>query len=239
MTAPSAAAQAPAIDPEAFLIASGPTKVDGSPVRAPVVVTEQGDMVAVWQIDLLGTPCGAWVMPFEGESTARRLLAQCDRRGLITVDPAEPVELLGRWAREAGIQLDREVLTARVCTLPTLLEQTNEARTVWAAAIAEAEQRHNKRLAPLEWTRPVPDPIPTTVAELERASSVRVTSGDSDGRPALLVARLAQWAIQLWVDTEAKRARRPYLRQPFGPTQPLPSSWRAALKNAYQSPFQL
>lgn len=45
---------------EATLVPSGPILLDGLPTRAPVVLTLRSGEAALWLVDLVGQPCGAW-----------------------------------------------------------------------------------------------------------------------------------------------------------------------------------
>ena len=217
----------------------GPSIIDGQPTRAPVIVAQQGDQVAIWQVDLAGNPCGAWVLPCDGVDAARRLLSICDRRGLITIDPERTLGPLLRWAKAGGISIDREALESRLCLLSSLVEETRDVRATYIAAVRELEVRGGKRLSPLVWERPVPEPVPQTLDQWASASQLPRVDVQSVGEEALQVARLARYALGLWIDTEGRRSRRKYLRDEFGQSQPLSSSWRQAVVSAYGSPFDL
>jgi hypothetical protein len=220
------------------LLAAGPSTLDGLPVRAPMVVDEYEESAVLWQVDLLGNPCGAWVFPYDGAKTSRKLLALCDRRALIAVDPSGPAKLLASWANACGVQVDHS-LDDRICSIPSLLESTVSARATYAAAVQEEERRGNKRLAPLTWTGRLTHPVATTAEELFAAGSIQMPPEPVESANARATVRLTAWAIGLWRETESLRVRRPYLRTQFGPEQPLPQSWRSALLAAYRSDFDL
>lgn len=224
---------------EVGLPLAGPSIIDGQPTRAPVIVAQQGDQVAIWQVDLAGNPCGAWVLACEGVDAARRLLSICDRRGLITIDPERTVGLLLRLAKVGDIPIDRGALESRLCLLSSLVEETAEARAKYIAALRALELRGGKPLAPLVWERPIPDPVPQTHDQWASVLQLPRADVQSVGKEALEVARLARYALGLWTDTEGRRSRRKYLRDEFGPSQPLSSAWRQAVVSAYGSPFGL
>lgn len=218
---------------------AGPSIIDGQPTRAPVIVAQQGDQVAIWQVDLAGNPCGAWVLPCDGVDAAVRLLSICDRRGLITIDPERIVGLLLSLAKVGGISIDRGALESRLCLLSSLVEETRDARAKYIAALRALELRGGKPLAPLVWERCIPEPVPQTLDQWASASQLPRVDVQSAGEEALQVARLARYALGLWTDTEGRRSRRKYLRDEFGPSQPLSSAWRQAVVGAYGSPFDL
>lgn len=224
---------------EISLPPAGPSIIDGQPTRAPVVIAQHDDEVAIWQVDLAGNPCGAWVFPYEGPDTARRLLSICDRRGLITVDPDRTLALMLKWAKDGDVPIDREALQSRLCLLSSLVDETTAARNQYVAAVRELEGRVGKRLAPLVWKRPVPEPVPRTLDEWAAASGLMRMSVQSVAEEVRQVAGVARYALGLWMDTEARRVRRKYLRDDFGPSQPLPQAWRKAAVSAYQSPLDV
>lgn len=217
---------------------SGPVVVDGSPTRAPVVAILGGDQAALWLVDLTGAPCGAWVLPAHGAEAARAILSICDRRGLVTVDPGAPVDMIQGLAKIAGVDVDQSTIEGRLCSIPTLLQETAEARAAHSDAVRDLRRRDGKKLAPLVWDRSVPDPVPSSLDELAAAAGIQPIKDDGISA-ARQVASLTRWGITLWADTEGKRARRRYLRSQFGPTQPLPPSWRQAVKRAYAEPFRI
>ena len=224
---------------EISLPIAGPSIIDGQPTRAPVILAQHADQVAIWQVDLVGNPCGAWVLPCVGVDAARRLLSICDRRGLIAIEPQRTVDLMLTLAREGDISVDRESLESRVCRLSSLVEETRDARADYVAAVRELEVRGGKRLAPLVWERPIPDPVPQTLDQWASASQLPQVDVRSVGEEARGVASLARYALGLWIDTEGRRSRRKYLRDDFGPSQPLSKAWREAVVSAYGSPFDL
>ena len=207
-----------------------------------MVLTQKGDEVAVWQIDLAGNACGAWVFQYDGPATALRLLAMCDRRGLVAVEPVEPVEpidLVLRWAKDAEVEINRETLEPRLCLLGSLVAETTSARKEYIAAVQQVEMTRGKRLAPLVWERAAPDPVPATLDEWSAADVIPRMDAESAGNQARQIAALARYGLRLWTDTETRRSRRTYLREDFGPSQPLPQSWRQAVVGAHESPFDL
>lgn len=224
--------------PEDSLPPAGPSIIDGQPTRAPVVIEQHDDEVAIWLVDLAGNPCGAWVFPYEGPGTARRMLSICDRRGLITLDPDRTVGLMLKWAKDGDVSIERKVLESRLCLLSSLVEETRAARAKYVDAVRELEVRNGKRLAPLVWKRLTPEPVPQTLDEWAAASELRMDV-QSVAEEVRQVAGLARYALGLWIDTEARRMRRKYLRDDFGPGQPLPQAWREAVVSAYQSPFDV
>lgn len=217
----------------------GPTTINGSPVRAPILVGMHARQAVIWQIDLLGTPCGAWVKPYEGSSTALDLLAKTDRRGIVTTNPDGAAELLLRWAKDVDVSIDPELVRSRMCSIPTLLDEVTKARHAYTTEVRDKEQREGKRLAPLSWEIELPEQAPTTFGDLVDFASINTHSETPHAARVLITARLAQWAICTWRDTESIRMRRPYLREPFGPAQPLPPAWRAAVTSAYGGPLSL
>lgn len=217
--------------------AVGPTTINGSPVRGPIIVGMHAGQAVIWQIDLLGTPCGAWVKPYEGSSTARELLAKCDRRAIVTTNPVGAVNLLVEWAKDGDVPVDQADLRTRICSIPTLLDEVAKARHTYTTEVRDKEQREGKRLAALNWEVDIPGQVPTTFQALLDCASVNTHTASPEVARVLITARLAQWAIRTWTNTESIRVRRPYLREPFGPAQPLPPSWRAAVTSAYDAPF--
>lgn len=224
---------------EASCSPSGPSIIDGRPTRGPVVLAQDKDEVAVWQIDLAGNPCGAWVFSYDGLTTALRLLALCDRRGLVSVDPVEPIDLVLRWAKDAEVEINRETLESRLCLIGSFVAETTSARKDHTAAVQRVELTHGKRLAPLVWERAIPDPVPETLDEWSTADVIPRMDADSAGDRARQIAALSRYLLFLWADTETRRSRRPYLREEFGPSQPLPQSWKQAVVRAHETPFDL
>lgn len=222
--------------------ATSPTQIDGEPVRDPLVLTEQKGAVVVWQVDLLGHPVGGWEMRYEGTETAHTLLSLCDRRGLIAMSHTPLLTVLGEWADACGAKISVETLEARLCSIPLLLRESTAARSMYSEAVRELNQEHGKNRAALQWKRGIPDPVPETIDQLATSSGLHgpweASCSPGIGH-ALLLAGLTRWAIGLWIDTQSALRRRPYLREIFGPAQPVPPSWRAALSVAYRSPFDL
>jgi hypothetical protein len=218
---------------------AGPSIIDGQPTRAPVVVAQHGDEVAIWQVDLAGNPCGAWVLRCDDPGAARRLLSICDRRGLIAVNPDGPVAVMLKWAKDGDVPIDRETLESRLCLLSSLVDETRVARDKYVDGVRDFEVRGGKRLAPLVWKGPVPEPVAQTLDEWAAALGVPQMDVQSVADEARQVAALARYALGLWIDTEGRRNRRKYLRDEFGPSQPLPLTWREAVVSAHQSPFDL
>lgn len=186
-------------DDETATTLSGPTMIDGRPTRGPMVVDEQDGRAVLWQVNLAGSPCGAWVLRYEGVDTFRRLLGMCDRRGLIAVDREAPVKLLGRWASECGVRVDSASLEARICSIPTLIEETAQARQKCVTAVRDKETAEGKRLAPLSWKTRLPAPVRDELDFLVQAAAIRVPANGEVSDQALAVARLAEWAIPLCV----------------------------------------
>ena len=204
-----------------------------------MVIAQHDDEVAIWQVDFAGNPCGAWVLSCEGRGTALRLLSICDRRGLITVDPERTLDLMLNWAKDGDAPIDRDALESRLCLLSSLVEETRAARAKYVAAVRELEVRGGKRLAPLVWERPVPEPVPQTLDEWAAVADAPRIDVQSVAEEARQVAGLARYALGLWIDTEGRRNRRKYLRDDSAPSRLLPNTWREAAVSAYQSPFDL
>lgn len=204
-----------------------------------MVVAQHDDEVAIWQVDLAGNPCGAWVLSCDDSGAARRLLSICDRRGLIAVNPDGPVAIMLKWAKDGEVPIDRDALESRLCLLSSLVDETRAARDKYVDGVRGLDVRGGKRLAPLVWKRPVPEPVPQTLEQWEAALEVPRMDVQSVADEARQIAGLARFALGLWIDTEGRRNRRKYLRDEFGPSQPLPPAWREAVVSAYQSPFEL
>lgn len=215
------------------------TCIDGSPARAPIVVGEHRDKAVLWQVDILGNLSGAWVIRQGNSQASHRILSICDRRALIGIAADTPVDLVLRWAKDAQVPVTRADLDERVCSIPALLNEVNKARYAYSNAVDEREEQENTDLQPLNWTTKLPTSIPDELDALLDCATVNTETSIPDTRVVLLTARLARWAVHSWIDTEATRMRRPYLRESFGPAQPLPRSWRTPIVAAYKTPFDL
>lgn len=214
----------------------GPSTLDGLPVRALAIVTESNDDVIVWQVNMGGSPCGAWVHSAGDPTMPLRVLWQCDRRALVSPGGAAVIELLARIAKSAKVDVARSTLEERLCTVPDLLKATADARATYEARLREDAETSGRRYAPLEWDAPVPNPIPDHQVALAEAASIRAFDDPTVGE-ALNLAYLTKWAIGLWRDTERTRSRRRNLRNRYGPQQPLPACWRRRITSAYREPF--
>lgn len=215
---------------------AGPSMLDGLPVRALAIVTESRGDVIVWQVNMAGSPSGAWVHPADDPTTPLRVLWQCDRRALLSPGGAAVVESVARIAKSAKVDVARSTLEARLCTVPNLLTATADARATYEAQLREGAETNGRRYAPLEWDTPVPSPIPDHQEALAAAASIRAFDDPTVGE-ALNLAYLTKWAIGLWRDTERTRSRRRSLRNRYGPQQPLPACWRTRITSAYREPF--
>lgn len=160
----------------------------------------------------------------------------CEGRGLISVGPEDPVDHILELAKIVGVDVPRSTIESRICSIERLLGETDEARTLYAQAVRDVEERHGKKLAPLSWPRPVPTDHTDSVEGLMEVAGLRVKA-DRGTELALQISYLARWAIGLWVETEGVRSRRRYLRDLFGASQPLPDSWRGAITEAYRQPL--
>lgn len=218
-------------------LVSGPILLDGRRTRAPAVIAVREDSVAVWLVDLAGAPCGAWVWTRLDNLMARRVLAVLDRRALIAVDPIESVASVCATAELASVRITEESLFDRICSIPELLMETSAARAKIEAAVKDEADVHGKKLAPMKWSRPVPSEVSNDVTSLLAQSGVAQLADSREALP-LQISRLARWAIGLWTDTESKRVRRSYLRLRFGPSRPLPATWRRAVTRAYELPYE-
>lgn len=216
--------------------APGPSTLDGLPVRALAIVTESRGEVIVWQVNMAGSPSGAWVHSADDPATPLRVLWQCDRRALLSPGGNAVVELVAQLAKAAKADVAQSTLEARLCTVPDLLEATAEARATYEMLLRKDAEAHERRYAPLEWGTPVPCPIPNHQEALTAAASIRTFEDPTVG-DALNLAYLTKWAIGLWRDTERTRSRRRNLRERYGPQQPLPADWRTRITSAYSEPF--
>ena len=220
---------------EATLLPSGPILLDGLPTRAPVVLTLRAGEAALWMVDLAGQPCGAWLLPASTKEEARTILGICAGRAFVAVRPENPIDHILELAETAGVDIARSTLEARLCSIDELLRETTAARAMYTQAVRDVQDRDGKKPSPLSWPRPVPAE-PDSVQRLMEVVGVRV-QGDRGTELALQIAYLARWAIRLWVETEGIRSRRRYLRDLFGPSQPLPPSWRDAITEAFRQPL--
>lgn len=227
-------------EPEAEVppLRSGPILLDGRPTRSPAVIVLSDESTAVWLVDLAGEPCGAWVWPALDSATARRVLSLVDRRALIAIDAANTLESVRAITAAGKLQLADETLSSRMCSIPELLAETGQARSDIEEAVKQEARAGKKKLAPMQWDRPVPTEPTSDLTALMTQSGIATVEDPRVAGP-LDVARLTRWAIRLWTDTEGKRARRSYLRQRFGLAQPLPAVWTKAITGAYDTPFEL
>jgi hypothetical protein len=243
MTTPMSHPTPGEIRPAEFL--PGPASVDGKPVRGLLVIASGLDgggdpAFAIWHLDLVGNPTGAWVVPeselLRDRSKARRLLAVCERRALAAYDPTEALDILALTAAAARVPADIEVIWGNhLCLLGRAIEETKEARNSYSRAVESEKARTGRILAPLEWQDPLPEATPASLGEFLSQAGVLAPSDVSPAASAALaVGRAVRWCIEVWTNTEMTRSRRPYLRERFGPAQPVPPSWRDAVTGVYQ-----
>ena len=153
--------------------------------------------------------------------------------------PDGPVAVMLKWAKDGDVPIDRDALEFILCLLSSLVDETRAARGKYVDGVRELEGRGGKHLAALVWKRPVPEPVPQTLDEWAAALELPLMDVQSVADEARQITGLARHALGLWIDTEGRRNRRKYLRDVFGPSQPLPPAWSEAVVSAYQSPFDL
>jgi hypothetical protein len=229
-------------------LSTGPTVVDGRPVRGLAVITSGANetgtpAVAVWQLDLTGNPSGAWVTAEDdllGAERTRQVLTLCERRALVAYNDegvADALAVLRRVAEiaEAGDVVE-DAWARHVCRIDTAITETARARVASAAAVAAEKERTRRSLGPLKWRIPIPDAAPDTLEKLLDAAQVPLAQREASdaATAALALSRAVRWSLSAWADSEAARYRRVYLRQTFGPQQPLPPTWRTAATGAYE-----
>ncbi|HEX6075531.1 MAG TPA: DUF6218 family protein [Micromonosporaceae bacterium] len=223
----------------------GPASVDGRPVRGLLVIASGLDgsgsaAFAIWHLDLVGNPTGAWVVPeselLRNSAKAQQLLAVCERRALAAYDPTEALDILALTAAAARIPADIETVWGKhLCLLGRALDETRQARATYGRAVELEKARTGRALAPIEWQDPLPDTTPASLGEFLGQAGVLAPAGVSPAASAALaVGRAVRWCLEVWTNTEMARSRRPYLRERFGSVQPVPPSWRDAVTGAYQ-----
>jgi hypothetical protein len=134
-----------------------------------------------------------------------------------------------KWAKDGDVPIDRDALEFILCLLSSLVDETRAARGKYVDGVRELEGRGGKHLAALVWKRPVPEPVPQTLDEWAAALELPLMDVQSVADEARQITGLARHALGLWIDTEGRRNRRKYLRDVFGPSQPLPPAWREAV----------
>ncbi|HEX2416912.1 MAG TPA: DUF6218 family protein [Micromonosporaceae bacterium] len=223
----------------------GPAAVDGKPVRGLLVIASGLDgggsaAFAIWHLDLVGNPTGAWVVPeselLRDRSKARRLLAICERRALAAYDPTEALDILALTAAAARVPADIEMIWGNhLCLLGCAVDEIREARAAYSSAVELEKARTGRTLAPIEWPDPLPETAPASLGEFLSQAGVLAPAGVSPAASAALaVGRAVRWCIEVWMNTETARSRRAYLRERFGPAQPVPPSWRDAVTGVYR-----
>lgn len=211
---------------------TGPSLLQGRPVRAMAAVSLRDTELAIWLIGLTGEPCGAWILDATEEGAALTAMNILDRRALVEREPGDAQGILEDLAQRIGIAAP--TTTDRCASLTHLLEATEAARVAYQEFTAQPSATARSKRAALSW----PTPLPKMLTETE-SSVRRAWSRAGDPPDAFRLAISANRLMQLWAETESTRVRRTYLREEFGEAQPLPEGWRAAALAAFDEPFDL
>lgn len=186
--------------------------------------------IAVWHIALSGAFTGSWVMPQAqvGEADAARLaLILLERRALLAWDPEQPLAVLAGLIDAAGLLADTaNPWEEHLCRVSEALSQIQRARAAHEAALKD-----QPNAAPLHWKLALPLTDPAALADfLPAVRRAAPHSAAPVTYNALELATVARWCLHAWQETETVRLRRPVLCQQFGPEQPAPPAWIAALR---------
>ncbi|MGN9805509.1 DUF6218 family protein [Micromonospora sp. L32] len=192
-----------------------------------------GDALAVWRLSPTGRAGGAWVVRFDEverePEQLRRIMSMLQDRCLVDWDEAKPNDALARISEF----LPAELLTAlrgNILTIPELLAETTEHRSIYTAAVEQHRAGTRSKIAPLAW----PTEMPDQQALMTWTARANSTAASPVAATALALTAAVASAAQLWQDTEQARYRRVYLRS-LGDPQPLPPRWLAWLREAVAS----
>ncbi len=191
--------------------------------------------VAVWHISPDGHPTGSWVVPeqhaYTDPAAARQLLVTIERRALTATDEDTVDEVVARLTTTAGITADRWWTAQRFSPISAFTDTLT--RRAELAATVDAIRQSGRTVTPLQWDRVFsPDQRPSTVDELASLAEVAIPAGAPVVAEALRLARLLQWLVGLWIQTEQVKNRRDYLRDKHGDPEALPPGWMTVVQTA-------
>jgi Family of unknown function (DUF6218) len=191
--------------------------------------------VAVWHISPDGQPTGSWVVPeqhaYADRAAARQLLVTIERRALTALDEDTIDEVVARLTTTAGIRADR--WWAAHSFSPTTAFADTLTRRAELTATVDAIRHSGRTVAPLQWDRAFsPADRPSTVGELAELADIAAPPGAPVIAEAVRLARLLQWLVGLWTQTEQVKNRRDYLRDKHGDPEALPPGWMAVVQTA-------
>ncbi len=197
---------------------------------------EEGrEAVALWQVGPAGKPDGAWIFSSarEDPAAASRLVGLARQRALVAWDVSTEAGLLEHLAQIAdvtgGTWRDTYV------SLPDALVEVIQWREKLIAEFETYRAGTASKVEPLKWPHRAPAGV-TSMTELAGTGRVVRPAAPSQVAAGVLhLAMLTRWVAGLWQETEQARMRRPFLRQRYGPSMPLPPSWLASLRAAYRS----
>ena len=211
----------------------------GSAVLAAGADASGEPALAVWHVSPDGELTGAWVVGEREANTdpaaARRLLVSIERRAL-TAGPTDAVdEILARLTRAGDLDtgLDADRWWEAQWFSPVEVFHEVLARRAELEATVTGVRRGGRTVAPVQWDRTfTAEDRPTTVGDLAQLAAVAAPAGAPVVVEALRLARLLQWLVGLWAQTEQVKNRRDYLRDKHGEPEALPPAWMSAVQTA-------
>jgi hypothetical protein len=205
------------------------TGVRGHGVLASGLDQDGSDALAVWQVGTTGNAEGAWILKFESihdnAAYLQRVLELFRDRCFVDWSGDRPAAIVDRIAELLPERL-MAALIRNIVTLPDLLEEVSEWRSVLTTAVEDHCKKTKSKIAPLVWPVEVPDR-----AELVAWSAIAQRGTSPVAADALALTAALRRTAELWHDTEQARYRRTYLRS-FGDPQTLPPRWTTRLRTA-------
>ncbi|MET7750411.1 DUF6218 family protein [Micromonospora sp. NPDC005367] len=197
--------------------------------------SDGGEALAVWRLSPTGRAGGAWVVRFDelarDPAQLRRIMSMLQGRCLVDWDETMPTDILARISEFLPAEL-LTTLQGNILTIPELLAEISEHRSIYAAAVEQHTASTKLKTVPLAW----PSEVPDQQELLGWADQAHAGAASPVAVKALSLTAAVANTAELWQDTEQTRYRRVYLRS-LGDPQPLPPRWLARLRDAATATF--